>query len=98
MAVGVLNEVPGVTPEIYDRVQAKMDVESNPPEGLIIHTAGFPEGKMRVFDVWESQEAFERFESERLAPAVQAVAQEAGGGPPPEPRREIYELHASMRA
>jgi hypothetical protein len=94
MAVGVLIETPGVTPELYDQVQAKMDLETNPPEGSIVHTAGFIGGTMRVFDVWESQEAFERFEKERLVPAIREVAQ---GTEPPEPRREIYELHNLVR-
>jgi hypothetical protein len=51
---------------------------------------------MRVFDVWESQEPFERFASDRLLPAIQEEAQ-AAGMEPREPRREIYELHDFIR-
>jgi hypothetical protein len=92
MAVGVLNEAPGVTPEIYDQVQAKLDLQASPPEGLIVHTAGFAGGNMIVFDVWASREAFERFANERLHPAIEEVSRSAGGAPP-QPRREIFELH-----
>ena len=44
MAVGVLSEVPGLTAEMYDAVTAKANVESDPPMGLIVHTAGPMEG------------------------------------------------------
>ena len=49
-----------------------------PPEGVIFHAAGFSEGDMVVFDVWESREAWERFESDRLVPAITSVMEEAG--------------------
>jgi hypothetical protein len=94
MAIGFLTETTGVNPEMYDQVQAKVDAESNPPEGLIFHTAGFTDSSMVVFDVWESREAFERFETERLAPAIQEMS---GGATPPQQRREIYELHDLIR-
>jgi heme-degrading monooxygenase HmoA len=81
-----------VTPEVYDQVQAKLDLEARPPEGLIVHTAGFTGGNMIVFDVWESGEAFERFANERLHRAIEEVSR-AAGGEPQQPRREIFELH-----
>jgi hypothetical protein len=72
-------------------VSAKLDAENNPPEGLIVHTAGQrPDGGFRVFDVWESREAMERFERERLVPAIEDVAQGEG---PPQPEQFICELH-----
>jgi hypothetical protein len=68
----------------------KLDAENNPPEGMIIHTGGEVEGGMRVFDVWESEAAFDKFNNERLGPAIQEV----GGDNAPQPTtREIYELH-----
>jgi hypothetical protein len=93
MAVGVLNEFPG-TVEMYDQVNAKLDPESNPPDGLILHTAGAIEGGMRVFDVWESAEAFERFVEDRLDPAIREVA---GENAPQPTKREVYELHDLVR-
>jgi hypothetical protein len=87
MAVAVLNEVEGVTPELYDAVNAKLGDEI--PDGGIIHTAGFTQGKMIVFDVWESRERFERFQQERLRPAILEV----GGENAPTPTQIVYELH-----
>ena len=97
MPVGVLAELQGVNPETYDSVNDEMDIDNNRPEGLIFHTAGKIESGMRIFDVWESAEDYERFERERLMPAVEKVGMgmDQTGGPPQPP--EIYTLHNFMR-
>ena len=59
----------------------------------IFHAAGaLDDGGFRIFDVWESRGHFERFEKDRLMPAVMEVVAAAGGDATP-PRRTIYELH-----
>jgi hypothetical protein len=81
----------------YDEVTRRMNIHEDPPAGLVAHGAGAtPEGGFRVSDIWETREAFEAFESERLGPTVEAVLAEL----PPErreasnpPRRSVYELH-----
>jgi hypothetical protein len=92
MAVGMLQELEGVTADQYDQVNEAMGIADNPPEGLIFHTAGEKDGGMRIFDVWESAEALERFTSERLMPAVEKVMGGGGEGPPPNVPL-VYELH-----
>jgi hypothetical protein len=95
MPVGMLQETPGLTVEMYDAVNEKMDIANNPPAGLIVHTCGPMEGGLRIFDVWESAAAFERFAEERVRPAVDEVMQgQQGGGPP---SVEVYELHNLVR-
>jgi hypothetical protein len=90
MAVAVAIEFPAPV-EFYDQVSAKLGLDSDPPEGMIIHTGAEADGGMRIFDVWKSAEAFEKFSNERLGPAIGEVA---GGDDGPEPtKREIYELH-----
>ena len=80
---------------IYDTVAEKMGVRENPPEGCLAHTAGFADdGTWRVFDVWESGEHLDRFERERLGPALQEVADMPGFSRPS--RTERYELHALL--
>lgn len=78
---------------LYDALVEKMDVRANPPPGLIVHTAGFSEdGKTwTIFDVWETEADFERFQSERLMPAIQDLPPALGGGPAD--RSCVYELH-----
>ena len=92
MAVAIVMEMPGTGTEMYDAVNEKMNVKSDPPAGLICHSAGYTEdGTWRIFDVWESQEAYDRFSDERLGPAINEVSQ--GEAPAGEPRRESYELY-----
>ena len=76
MAVAVIQEFPiegdDRTTTNYDRVQEALGTSSNPPAGGLVHTAGFDEeaGVFRIFDVWESQEAWETFLNDRLMPIV----------------------------
>jgi hypothetical protein len=81
---------PPITAEIYDAVNEKAGVADNPPEGLIMHTAGEVDGQWQIVDVWESAADAERFGTERLGPALEAVM---GGTPPGPPPTTVYELH-----
>ncbi len=77
----------------YDAIKARLNADADLPAGLIVHTAGFVgDGVFRIFDVWESQEDFQRFNDERLMPAVAEVMKEAGTIGPPD-REYTYELH-----
>ena len=84
--------------ENYDAVVDALGL-SAPPEGLIAHTAGFDRdrGVFRVFDVWESRDAGQRFMDDRLLPIVERLA---AGRPAEEfapPTAEYwYELHDTM--
>ncbi|HEY8866609.1 MAG TPA: hypothetical protein VIM22_06725 [Solirubrobacteraceae bacterium] len=90
MAVGLLQEMDQVTADMYDAVSAKLDVQNNPPAGMIFHSGGEKAGGgMRIFDVWESEDAYRRFEEERLRPAIMEVSETPPEGPP---RQEFYEL------
>ena len=94
MAVGVLLMNPGGTREQYDEVSRTMfpeGVTQNSPEGLIIHTAGPAEDGWYVYDVWESKEAYERFERERLASAIEQVS---GGQMSPQP--QFFEIESMI--
>ncbi len=61
----------------------------DPPEGLIVHLAvERPEGGLRYFDVWESEEDWDRFAEERLHPVVHPLLSGLfGDNFPPEPER-----------
>ena len=67
-----------VTYEIYQQVSAKLGVDNDPPEGLILHTASEVDGQLKVVDVWESPEAFQAFADEKIGP----LTAEAGLAPP----------------
>jgi hypothetical protein len=79
----------GVGTEMYDGVQAALDVDSDPPTGLVFHWAGEVDGKWTVTDVWESRDAYDRFRDERLFPAIQEVS---GMNPTEGPQPTITEF------
>jgi hypothetical protein len=82
----------------YDTITERLDARGNPPEGGIVHTAGWDEeaGVFRIFDVWETREHCERFLRERLMPIVEEfTAGRSDAGPPD--RQVIYELHDLMK-
>jgi hypothetical protein len=64
------------------------------PAGLLIHIAGPTEEGVRTIDVWESEQVWQRFEAERLAPAIAAL----GGPSPPETRsRSLHPIQVVVR-
>jgi hypothetical protein len=67
-----------------------MAVEENPPEGLIFHSAGPMGEDWSVIDFSESREHFDRFQHERLGPALEALGDKAPPGPPAIKEFPIY--------
>jgi hypothetical protein len=77
----------GVTPEQYEQAREKVDWEGQPADGGMFHVAWFDDDGLRVVDVWESAEQFQRFTEERLMPGVQEVGIEG------EPEVELRDAH-----
>jgi hypothetical protein len=62
MALGFYFTPAGFTPAIYDETLAKLEAAgAGSPPGRLYHVALESGGLIQVFDVWESQEAFEAF-------------------------------------
>jgi hypothetical protein len=79
MAVLMIQEVPGGTKEQYEEVVSRLSDGRGlsspgdwPVEGIIVHAAGPTDDGWRVVDVWESEEAFQRF-GEVIGPILQEV-------------------------
>jgi hypothetical protein len=70
MSVMLMLELPGMTPEIYDAINERIGFPAKMPEGLETHIAGVEQTGMRVVDVWESEEQFERFLQGKIMPAM----------------------------
>lgn len=84
VAIRTTDFPPGIGTDMYDGVQAEMDVANDPPEGLLFHWAGEVDGKWTVTDVWEARDAYDRFREDRLFPAIQKVSgMDPAGGPLP---------------
>lgn len=97
MAVVLVHQGAGLTQESYEEVVRKLTggktrLESPadwPVEGLLVHAAGEADGGFRVVDVWESEEAVQRF-GETLIPLLQEAGVEA------EP--QMYPAHTFVSA
>jgi len=72
----------------YDAINEKLEA-GGVPDGLILHCAGFVGDRFRMFDVWETQEQFDRFTAERVMPVVASLV--PVDAPPPDVT--TYELH-----
>ncbi len=88
MTYAFVQDVP-IDLRLYERIKA--DLGGAPPAGLIVHVVEQTDAGLRYLDVWESEEACDRFTEERLHPVVGRVLAEAGFRPPDgePPRRRI---------
>ena len=83
----------------YDAVVAALGMEAA-PDGLIVHTSGFDNetGVFRIFDVWESREAGERWMEAELNPVLERIMGEVADPSSftPPTADYWYELHDSV--
>jgi hypothetical protein len=91
MVVGILTEYPGATREQYDRLGQAMGL-TGLPSGALFHLCGPIDGGWRIIDIWESEEAYERFVAETILPAARAVAF------PHPSKREVFTPHHAFPA
>ena len=92
MAVAVEMNFRGATLDQYDQVIEKMGLTPGgaTPPGAISHWVAKTDDGLRVVDVWETREAYDRFAEEQIGP----YSQEAGITEAPEMR--FYETHAYL--
>jgi hypothetical protein len=86
MAVVLRATTAGLTAEKYDELIQKLDtVGAGAPTGRVYHVCFGDSDNLRVSDIWESRDAFEKF-SETLKPLMQDL-----GIDPPEV--EFFDVH-----
>jgi hypothetical protein len=95
MAIIRIVRPPMVDAQSYDAVNAKLGIEQDLPEGLLMHSAGEVDGAWQIVDIWESEEHAQRFDDERLRPAIAEVSADAPAQPPP---TTLYQLHSLLMA
>jgi heme-degrading monooxygenase HmoA len=94
VAIMMILEWEGVSPEQYARVNETMGIASDAdaPDGLISHVAAIDEhGEMAIVDLWESEQALGSFVENRLGPALAEA-----GIPQSQPR--IHPVHNQMHS
>ena len=89
MAIAVEMNFRGATLGQYDQVIQKMGLtQGGPmPSGGMSHWVAKTDDGIRVVDVWESKEQFEKFAQEKIGP----FSQEVGVSGPP--KMEFFEVH-----
>jgi len=86
MAVVLRATTPGFTAAKYDELVQKLEAAgAGSPAGRVYHVCFGEPDNLRVSDIWESPEAFEKF-GETLKPLMQDL----GIGPP---EIEFFEVH-----
>lgn len=75
------------TPDQYDAAREKVGWERDVPTGAKLHVSGFTEDGLHVLDVWESEQTFNDFMAQRLAPAIAEIGIEG------QPEVKFYPLH-----
>jgi hypothetical protein len=78
MPIAVLFTPASMNAAQYDDIIRRLEaVDAFPPRHLVSHTCFGTGDQLRVMDVWESREAFERF-GQTLLPIVQAAGVDPG--------------------
>jgi hypothetical protein len=60
----------GIETSHYDAARERVRWEEEIPEGAVFHVAWMADDGMHVVDVWESEDAFNKFAEQRLMPVV----------------------------
>ncbi|HLY41235.1 MAG TPA: hypothetical protein VKR52_08470 [Terracidiphilus sp.] len=89
MPIGVQQDFAGTTLAQYDQVIQKMGFHPGGPgaPGGLFHWVTKTDSGIRVVDVWESREQFEKFAKEKIGP----LAAQAGVTQPP--KVTFIEIH-----
>jgi hypothetical protein len=95
MAVGIRQKFNDGTQANYDAAHAVMEVDTDPPAGMLVHSAGPIEGGWGIIDFWESRDAFDTFVRDRLMPRLQALGGEGFPSPPEVKEFEVHNLQTA---
>lgn len=89
MAYCQIYENPDATPEAFEAVNAHVRASGTfPPEEQLLIIAGPADPGWRVITVWDSVQACERFNAERLEPALREAGVRVD-----RMTRKFYEVH-----
>jgi hypothetical protein len=61
---------PEGSPAQYDAITAQLDLDENPPYGLLLHTACSADGVWTLIELWLSEEQAAEFDRRRRDPVL----------------------------
>jgi hypothetical protein len=88
MAVAIEMNFKGATIDQYDQVIEKMGLTGgSTPPGAISHWVAKTDDGIRVVDVWETKDVFDRFAADQMGPYTREAGIEE------EPEMRVYDIH-----
>jgi len=87
MAVAMFMHWPGVTPDQYEALMARLELDVSPAAGSVLHVAAVTDEGLEVCEVWQTEAAIRGFHEHRLMPIAEAL--EFAG----EPKVRIVPMH-----
>lgn len=73
MAVAIILHWEGITSHQYDDLMARLELDTNPAAGSVLHLATFTDEGLEVCDVWRTEQAFEGFLEHRFLPVAEVL-------------------------
>ena len=70
MAVTLFMRIPELTVARYDALIVGLELDANPPPGLILHVATESVGSVNILEAWQTSQAAESFVENRLRDAL----------------------------
>ncbi len=92
MPIAVEMRFPGATTDQYDKIVERMGLRPMGPgaPGGIFHSVAQTDTGLRIVDVWENQETFEKFAREQIVPYAKEV------GISSDPEMEVHQVHSYL--
>ena len=95
MAVGIRQKFSGGTQANYDAAHAIMEVDTDPPAGMLVHSAGPVDGGWGIIDFWESRAHFDAFVQDRLMPRLDSLGDQKFPNPPDVKEFAVHNLETA---
>ena len=73
MATVIMQRWDGFTPEQYEALREIVRWDQDKPAGMHVHVANFLDGTMRLLDVWDTEDQFDEFVANRIAPGLEQL-------------------------
>ena len=90
MAIAVIGELAGGNAQVDQQMMQTLGVSpTNPPAGGLARMGGPLDGTYQIISVWESEQAWEKFKSERMEPAFKQMGR-------PMPDFKVWQLDTFM--
>jgi hypothetical protein len=93
MVYAIAQEIPGVTPELFERITSVLG--DSAPEGLIVHASAATPTGLRMVEVWETRDARDAFIAGQVEPAREQVR--IDGDVQGEPEHDHFEIESVQR-